>query len=125
MRLRRLLACRVPAVARTIEATGISRQADAIVGQNALAQILTPNLREIGDLVQGSTRRNHSYRTLCFQRAFFFSFLATRASIIFFKRAAGSGLSTGKRMVPFDVEKPFKSLANLTRSDASIGNRLQ
>src|SRR4029077_5596177 len=39
-------------------------------------------------------------------------FAATRALTSFFTRAAGRGLSTGKRIVPLEVGKRFSSSAN-------------
>src|SRR5438128_2894905 len=58
------------------------------------------------------------------QRRFLPSTSATRAFTIFFSRAAGRGLSTGKWMVPFDTWKSSSSSLNFAITDA-VGNRLQ
>src|SRR5258708_39596547 len=55
---------------------------------------------------------------------FLFSSCLTRAFTIFFISAVGSGLSTGKWMVPLEVEKPFSSSLNSAMTEA-VGNRLQ
>src|SRR3982074_959463 len=58
------------------------------------------------------------------QRGFLLSICATRAFANFLTRAAGSGLSVGKWMVPLDVEKPLSSFLNASITDA-VGNKLQ
>src|SRR5204862_7806531 len=52
------------------------------------------------------------------------SISAMRAFTIFFSRAAGRGLSTGKWIVPFDVWKSLSSFLNAFITDA-VGNKLQ
>src|SRR5258708_38452380 len=58
------------------------------------------------------------------QRCFLRSFCAMRAFTSFFTRAADRGLSTGKWMVPLDVEKPLSSFLNAAITEA-VGNKLQ
>ena len=50
--------------------------------------------------------------------------LLLRAFTIFFTRATGRGLSTGKWMVPLEVSNPLSSFLNAWITDAP-GNRLQ
>lgn len=54
----------------------------------------------------------------------FCSFCATRAFTTFLISAVGNGLSNGKWMVPFDVEKPLSSFSNALITEA-VGNKLQ
>src|SRR5712692_1414702 len=58
------------------------------------------------------------------QRCFLCSFCAIRAFTSFFTRAADRGLSTGKWIVPLDVEKPLSSFLNASITDEP-GNKLQ
>src|SRR5260370_32919003 len=57
------------------------------------------------------------------QRRFLLSFCATRAFTSFLTSAAGSGLSVGKWMVPFDLAKPFRSALDASLTGAA-GNKL-
>ena len=61
-------------------------------------------------------------------RAFYFLsgflFWATRALTSFLMSTVGRGLSIGKWMVPFEVEKFFSSFLNFSMT-AAVGNRLQ
>jgi hypothetical protein len=47
-----------------------------------------------------------------------------RSFTIFLIKSIGMGLSSGKWMVPLDVEKPFSSSLNASIT-AAVGNRLQ
>jgi len=58
------------------------------------------------------------------QRGFFCAFWVIRAFTIFFTRAAGRGLSTGKWMVPLVVSYPLSSFLKALITDA-VGNKLQ
>src|ERR1700756_729605 len=58
------------------------------------------------------------------QGRFLLSICARRAFTSFFTSAAGSGLSVGNWMVPFDMVKPLSSFLNASITD-DVGNKLQ
>lgn len=67
---------------------------------------------------------------LSFRRAFtqpgcLPSFCAIRAFTNFFTSAAGSGLLTGKRIVPLDVWNSLSSFLNAFIKEPLMGNKLQ
>ena len=58
------------------------------------------------------------------QRRFLLSLCVTRAFTNFLISAVGTGLSTGKWMVPLEVEKSLSSSLNASITEA-VGNKLQ